>query len=457
MKLPWRFVFVVLLVLFVSKFILATFCGVRQWPISLLNLGVCLGLVYLSFIVEGIVLAVAKIEDYDDEATVRTFKSKFGPSDVLGPSLVRLKRDSNNILVGQPLLAIAIAFAFNEVLTSSGVPAGAGCTALPSWLEVWMPFYSSEGLSIFITTMLIYWLSQVLPQSLAKTSAAAFMRVPGAMLTARVLAKVAWTGVGEPGSWLVRLVSRAGFDSTEMKLPLGDDKFLEAMSTDYDQVVESRVINITAEANRVMVDDAATHSYLTARKDIDYFIRLARNQFNTDVGVTLQLTLPDGYAREPIRTRQMFSHVFDREIERDKTAEQVGAVLLWGEDIFALRTSSVKDVPWTTLKTSYQLQNSRLDSTPGSDTLLYFSLGVPTKQVEIRIAPPEGCFVKSAELTFLSEESKVFDAAIVIQRGSGSVSMDEHNVCTVIHRYPPVAAEMRLRIDIRELDLVSAP
>ena len=128
-KWAWRIALLVVSALFVSRFVMATVCGIHDWPRSLINFGVCLALIYLSFIVEGIILAIAKIEDYDDEATVKTFRQKFGPADVLGPSLVRLKHDADPILVGQPLFAIAIAFTFNELLQASGVPAGATCAA----------------------------------------------------------------------------------------------------------------------------------------------------------------------------------------------------------------------------------------------------------------------------------------------------------------------------------------
>ncbi len=456
-KIFWRLCFCVVTFIFLTRFVVSPLCGVEDWTRSLLKFGFCLFLLYISFIVEGIVLAVSKIEDYDDKVTIRTFKDYFGIADVLGPSLVRVKRKADGVLMGQPLIAIVVAFLFNGVLDSASIPDAAVCTFVsPHYLFVFR-LYSSGFFSIVVTTMLIYWLSQVLPQSIGKRSAAAFMRFPGAMTTANALALATPLGIGEPGLWLERFVKGAGLNTTFPQMPLGDSKFLEAMSTDYDRKVTSRKIKIETLADGIRITDEAQHLYLVDRRDIDHVYSFARGQFDPDKGVTVTLGFPENFCREPTVVTRLYRYTFDYDIlDQQLPPDEVGSNrnLLWGESVFVVRSSSDRPIPWTTMTASYYYREKEFDMSTEASTELSFPLGLPTEQIEVTIFSPPGGFIYSAELSFTWDESRIFDKFNPVNRGTPDKKREEGSIC-LIHMHPPLATEMRLRIDFRRQDASS--
>jgi hypothetical protein len=450
----WSVSLVLVALAFTTRFVVAAMCGISSWRYALFCFVACLILLGLSFLVEGIILAVSKIEDYDEEATVATFKKQFGDADALGPGLVSLKHKSDRVLVGQPLIAIALAFLFNGVLNAMAVRTQTACPMVPTRLRFLLVLYSDGFVSVGVSTMLIYWVSQVLPQALGKRSAVAFMRFPGAMLLADLLSLIARTGVGEPGRLLENLVEKAGVDLSSPKLPLGNSKFLEAMSVDYERAVESRTIRIEPKSDGIWITDEARHVYLTKRQSIDHIFIVSRQQFDRDDGVTIKLGLPPGFVREVISANWLFRYGITKDIlgAGDAVLDEDEAELLWSDSIYAIHSSSDRPIPWTTFAASYKYKEKQFNMSPERSTNLYFHLGFPTERIEIAVRPPPGCFIFGADLRFRSDESKTLDKYDPISRGNPSQERKDDGTIIIRHMYPPLAAEMILEVAVRVID-----
>jgi len=94
LRILWTVAFAATLLLFISRFIISTMYGANDIFRSSIYFGICIFLLYLSFIIEGIILAISKIEDYDEDATIVEMRHRHGASDTLGPNLLKMKRKS---------------------------------------------------------------------------------------------------------------------------------------------------------------------------------------------------------------------------------------------------------------------------------------------------------------------------------------------------------------------------
>jgi len=272
------------------------------------------------------------------------------------------------------------------------------------------------------------------------------------------LALVAKTGVGVPGGWLETLIEWMGYERRPLVLPLGNAAFLKAMSADYEKYVELRSIEIETKADGIYVIDTAKHIYLTPKKEVEHVFRIPLSQLNVEEEIDLRIEFPEGFRREKIKTNRLYSNTFDQNVIKkmgdassEDGKEQNGASpasLLWGEYIFAMQSSSDKNIPYTIITAKYKCKSAKFDTDNSVTDTLYFPLGVPTEKVVVTVKDPEGEFIQDVQLNFAAEESRIFEVFGPIRRGIFHPDRKTRE-WVLTHHHPPLAAEMQLRIDVR--------
>ena len=449
----WALIVASCLTLFVARFIVAlVYESWNVWAVAWL-FGICVVLLYGSFLIEGIILAASKIEEYDEDVTVRKMNQLY-PTDNISTTLIYVKRKTQDILVGQPLVAIGITLLFNSIIETVGLHRNPDGTLVSTLAGEQLPrtvtyLMSSSLVSGILSAALIYWFAQLLPQSLGKQNAIEFMRSPLASQVARALVGLSGIGVGTPSVWLERLAPRRF--RKRIELPVGDAKIFESLCIDYGYFVSKRKIIIIPGPDKVEVRDEITYRYLDGRRELRHSCRLAIDQF--DGGIDFTLEFPDGTDRERERPG-----LFDLDLSRiveGKDGQPPTLQSVYKERIHVIETSVGAEPPHLTSRAVYHRNALTFDS--GRADVFAFDMGVPTREIEIRVKRSQGTLINTPpELTFGSEVARFFPNAQPLMRGT-CVRVKDAEGWLLTQTFPPLSTEMKLQVDAREAHTASAP
>jgi hypothetical protein len=438
----WAIIVCFLIVLFSARIFAAWFYdGLPVVTIAILLL-LCCGLLYVSFLIEGIILAAAKIEEYDKDSIARRIVDEYGPADTINTTLLFVKEKISDILVGQPVIAIAITLAFGTVIDEFGLrtdPVAKEAAGLPHLV---IALLSSALVSGIIATAIIYWASQLLPQSLGKRNAVEFMRLPGATVMAHSLVRLSQVGIGTPSEWLARLAPDRF--NRPIDLPIGDGRIFEALCKDFGYFVSKRIITIRPDDTFIEVTDETTYEYIDHRPDIRHSCRLGVEQFNGAIDFSLIAQEKRSLERASLAP---FELDLSEIIQTDQSAErQLRSIST--ERIYVIESSIADNQPLTTRAVYKRDPFTTLRSKKDN---FVFDVGVPTKEIQIRLEGKVGVVINDPPtLDFRSEVSRYFPTVRPLQRrGSGRPERDGE-AWVLRYTHPPFCAEMQFTVDARE-------
>jgi hypothetical protein len=450
----WSVIGLIALVLFIARFVGGWWY--ENW--DYLHIGglflICGLLLYGSFLIEGIIIVASKVEEFDEDAMDRAMRDRYGPADTIRATLIYVKREIGPILIGQPLVAISITLLFDSIvemaglhLDPKGVPVTASAQTLPQWI-IWL--LSSSLVSGALSAALVYWLGQLLPQLLGKRNAIGFMHLPCADLVARTLVQLSRLGVGTPARILEQWLRR--YFRKPIKLPVGDKKIFESLTEDYGYSVERRSITIRPVGDHVEVTDETTYRYRNPRIEIRHNYRIVMEQFSGPIRFDIDF----GGTRQTQPTRSQFR--FDlSEFTRD--AEGTDKVRSIYQEIISVMESIVESgLSEVTTRAFYQ--RIGLATLPDERAEFAFDMGVPTREVQIRIEKPDGVFIPyEPKVIFTSEDVRFrrrpgtgpeldgwYETVPQLKRGKRTAAPDADG-WSIVHTYPPMSAEMLILLN----------
>lgn len=377
---------------------------------------------------------------------LKRMQQEYGAADTIGNTLSFVKEKIDGLLVGQPLVAIGITLAFDGILEHAGLqlkPDGTPVSAAA--LAILPPFVvylmSSSLVSGIVSAALIYWFAQLLPQSLGKRNAVEFMRMPLAATVARTLVQLSATGVGAPSRVLEQILSsrfRSG-----VGIPIGDERIFTALSSDFGYFVSKRQITIRPNSDFVEVIDEISYHYLEHRPDIRHSCKLPVEQFNGQVQFTLLVPANVAYQEPTIVA-------FEHELSRVSNPGPGGTAAFESqirEQIFVVESSIAENRPLTT-RAVYR--RDPLITRPADRDSLVFDMGVPTKEIDIRIERQNGVLINDEpKVAFISEVARFFPVIRHLQLRGPTTTVKHADGWYIKHVHTPFCAEMRLVIDAR--------
>ncbi len=183
LNVVWAIALILAIVIVAGKFITFALGNNVEVTTSLFYAALFVLLLYLSLISEGLVIAISKIIEYDDDNLSGFLETHFGISTGTASFVRQSRNQSTGFLIGQPLVSLAIVTAITVMLDHltvdyTNVFPATLATSYPR-ASYWIIFVlSNTAISAVVSTAILYWFGQGLPLLLAKHSSIGFLRTP---------------------------------------------------------------------------------------------------------------------------------------------------------------------------------------------------------------------------------------------------------------------------------------
>jgi len=443
------------------RFYLASIANYSDANLVLIKFIVIAGLIYILFLLEGLLRASVQIADADEKSLIEYVKEyQTSKTKVLLQIITRLRASHAAFVTGRQVLAtlvvVLVALTFNSLRIN---PQNKIFAALDAW-SAGTGQTAASILDNFVTiflmsTLLPCWIGQLLPQLLSDQRAVEFAQYPFAKSAVWASLALARLGAGLPGSWFYQLyVWKTGRFTDEEKIPVGDAKIFEATASYFGVAVSERKIRMEITEGGVRVSDATTYEFFGGQtSEVCHLVKVLMQDGGFERDAVLKnwdMDWPEG--ARCFRTNERNMYLILNEAKDRSTAESTLEVVM------AIQADLVQGLPLrgrskdaATITAIYTTAALRTDE--HIDTCI-FDISRPTRRVTIDIVVSEGLILAEPKVSFvLIDEAQILGLKRPLPRTQAIQPQMTERGYLINADFPPHGARLLLELDAGRQEL----
>lgn len=422
-------------------------------------------MIYLLFVAEGMILVAAQIKPHDRKKIQEYIKNNsISDSLRLNSVIDSVQRQYKNFVVGRQAIVILIVVGLVFVVGALNKGESAGAISElervhKGFSSCILSFLNADAVIFLISTMLPYWICQLLPHLLAEERSLQFAKLWLAKEITDLSIMISGFEAGWPSFLILDRIQQKAFRSLE-EISVGDAAIFKATAAYYGYSISKRIVNIVCNESETIIEDKSICEFKAGKNsDITHSV-VVPSQAEVRV-IGWEYAYPNDLKKaEPITSVVWVSMtVFGEEAAVSEeeapapTEEEVNDDL---SEEFLLTTiiplrepiprkGFQKEVVEITVRYALPALSTEIFA----DDAFCFEIGKPTECLLISVSEAPGTFIREPELeTQPAEELPLFTRARTLDQERAPRDGTDNGWNIAIH-YPPVGERVILTLDAR--------